>query len=427
MARICLLTPGHLSTNPRLVKEADALAGAGHDVTVIAADFALWAREADKSFAVRSWRVARTLRFGPHATLSARIIQFLRLRGARVMLALGVGPQAVVRAAWHPITPDLVSAAKGIEADLYVAHYPAALPAAAIAARRHGAICAFDAEDFHLGDFPEGAAHELERRMIRVIEAHYLPKCAYVTAASPGIADAYVEAYGIVRPTVVLNVFPLAYAPAAATARGSAKPGPSIYWFSQTIGPDRGLECAVRAIGQARSQPHLYLRGMPAVGYLDRLHDLAVQEGVLDRLHVLPPAAPSAMELLASNYDLGLVGETGHTLNRRIALTNKQFTYLVAGIPVVMSDIPAHRAFATEAGAAARLYPVDDWANLAVAFDSLLCDAHALAVARATAWRLGRERFNWDLEKASLLERIAGICSAPGRTNAPRGGQQTWR
>jgi hypothetical protein len=149
-------------------------------------------------------------------------------------------------------------------------------------------------------------------------------------------------------------------------------------------------------------------------GYFDHLHGIALEADVSDRLHVLPPAAPSEMERLAANYDLGLVGETGHTPNRRIALTNKQFTYLLAGVPAVMSDTPAHRAFAAEAGAAACLYRVDDAENLAVALDSLLCDADALAMARATAWRLGRERFNWDIEKAALLDRIASNCSEPG-------------
>ena len=35
MARICLISPGHLTSNPRLVKEADALTEAGHVVVVI--------------------------------------------------------------------------------------------------------------------------------------------------------------------------------------------------------------------------------------------------------------------------------------------------------------------------------------------------------------------------------------------------------
>ena len=101
------------------------------------------------------------------------------------------------------------AAAKRVPADLYIAHYPAALPAAAIAARRHGALYAFDAEDFHLGDWPEGpGASSSKRRLIRAIEGRYLPGCAYVTAASPGIADAYAEAYGIARPTVAAECLP---------------------------------------------------------------------------------------------------------------------------------------------------------------------------------------------------------------------------
>ena len=34
MARIAIVTSGHLSTSPRVVREADALAAAGHDVAV---------------------------------------------------------------------------------------------------------------------------------------------------------------------------------------------------------------------------------------------------------------------------------------------------------------------------------------------------------------------------------------------------------
>ena len=33
---VCIVSPGHLASNPRVVKEADALHGAGYRVTVIA-------------------------------------------------------------------------------------------------------------------------------------------------------------------------------------------------------------------------------------------------------------------------------------------------------------------------------------------------------------------------------------------------------
>ena len=36
MARICIVTPGQLGSNPRVAKEADALTAAGHQVHVVA-------------------------------------------------------------------------------------------------------------------------------------------------------------------------------------------------------------------------------------------------------------------------------------------------------------------------------------------------------------------------------------------------------
>lgn len=404
---VCLITPGHLSTNPRLVKEADALASAGYRVGVIAADYAGWARVADAEFTSRPWRLEARLRFGPGARFGERVVQVGRQRLARALFGAGVRVPAVVTAAWHAIGPDLARAARAVSADLYIAHYPAALPAAAAAAQARGARYAFDAEDFHLGDPPEGVSNDAIRAMTRAIESRYLPGCAYISAASPGIAEAYAEAYGVSLPTVIRNVFPLAHAPAGPSPRGTARPGPSLYWFSQTIGMDRGLECAVQAIGLARTQPHLYLRGQLQPGFGERLEVLAASAGAAGRVHLLPPASPSEMERLAAAYDIGLVGETGGTRNHQIALANKLFSYALAGVPAVISDIPAHVDYAREAGLAARLYPVDDAKALAAALDALLGgDGQALTKAREHAFALGQQKLNWDLEQAVLLRLV---------------------
>jgi glycosyltransferase involved in cell wall biosynthesis len=403
---VCEITPGHLSTNPRLVKEADALQAAGFDVSVVAADYLDWAREADLEFGSRGWRVASTVRFGPLAPLPLRMRQKLLQGASRAIVKAGFSQQRVIDTAWHPVTPELIRAASATKADLYIAHYPAALPAAALAARKHGTLYAFDAEDYHLGDPPEDSTYDFERAMIRAIEGQYLPGAAYVTAASPGIAEAYAKTYGIDRPTVVLNVFPAADGPAFPSTCGTAKPSPSLYWFSQTIGPDRGLECAVEAIARARSAPHLYLRGLAAPGFDDRLKDLARQSGIEDRLHILPIARPAEMTRLAAAYDLGLVSETGYTPNRRIALTNKQFTYLLAGVPAVASDLPAHRRLARGLDSAVLLYSTGNASSLSEVLDGLLLNPARLAAARAAAFELGQKRFNWENESRIFVNLV---------------------
>jgi glycosyltransferase involved in cell wall biosynthesis len=407
---ICIVSALHPSTNPRVVKDADTLSAAGYSVALIAPDFSLWARDADKEFVDRPWKIVERPQFGPHAEAGVRIAERARRFVAGVAVrALRIEWPAVVRAAVHPIAPGLLRAAMRHPARLYLAHLVAALPAAAIAAEHHGALYAFDAEDFHPGDLPNTPEHATANRLIRLIEERYLPGCAYMTAAAPGIADAYAQAYGIRRPTVVLNAFPRSRAPSTFTPRGSVSPGPSIYWYSQTIGGDRGLQCAVRALAISRARPHLYLRGHPPAGIIEELEGIAAECGVTGHVHFLPMAPPNTMEALASAYDIGLCGETGHTHNRRIALTNKQFTYLLAGVPVLMSDIPAHRDFHRDARGATVLYSTDDPHSLAEAIDYTLASAETLAAMRKSAWQLGQSRFNAEMEAVHLRQVVDGV------------------
>ena len=407
MQRICLISPGHLSTNPRLVKEAEALSSAGYIVEVISARYTLWGIKEDPSCISASWRWVTALPFGPLAPWLVRMRHVAVIRLAKWAWRLGFRNQAVATAAWHPLCGDLIKQARAILADLYIAHYPAALPAAALAAQHHRALYAFDAEDFHLGDPPDHPRYNEQRALTRAIESRWLPGCAFITAASVGIAEAYASTYGLPMPTVVRNVFPLAQAPPGPTPCGSVRPGPTLYWFSQTIGPDRGLECAVHALALAGCRPHLHLRGFINRAYRQQLEALARQLGVEQHLHFHAPAPPEQMESLASAYDVGLVAETGCTPNRRIALTNKLFTYALAGIPMLLSDIPAHRAVMAEARDAAQLFNQADPASLAAALDRWLDAPPALrAGARAAAYRIAQETWNWDRERVRLIHQV---------------------
>jgi glycosyltransferase involved in cell wall biosynthesis len=410
--RICLVTPGHLSTNPRLVKEADALVAAGHDVSIVSARFIPWADAADDEFANRPWRM-RNVAFGPMAGRARHVVQGLRRRICLLAYKFfGLCPGL----AFHPVVPALTRAARATKADLYIAHNLAALPAAYRAAKKHGAKLGFDAEDFHSGELNDTPENALRIRLTREIERRYLPRCDYLTAASPGIAKAYADAYGVQVPTVILNVFPKAEAPAAPTPRGSAQPSPSLYWFSQTIGPDRGLEALVKAIAHSRSRPTLFLRGNPSPGYQQQLVALAEQHGVGDRLRFLPPAPPSELVRLAAEYDIGIASEPGHTQNNALALSNKLFTYMLAGIPTLASATTAQAEFATGMAGVVFVYPQQDTQSFATKMDELLLFPHALENARQAAWQWGQQHYNWDLEQRRFLHVIESAFDQPGPT-----------
>ena len=71
-ARICVVTAGHVSTTPRMLKAADALHGAGYQVRVVSANHTPWATETDRVvMATRRlvWRVV------DYSRTSARAVQ----------------------------------------------------------------------------------------------------------------------------------------------------------------------------------------------------------------------------------------------------------------------------------------------------------------------------------------------------------------
>lgn len=406
--RICIITPGQLGSNPRVVKEADVLCGAGHVVTVVCTRVAAFVEPRDQAVISAAHFTVRRLSFDrPTAWRFARLRQMAARALCRMGLARKCGDVAL-----HAMVPKLQRAGQAIAADLYIAHYPAALPAAARAAKRHGALFAFDAEDFHLGDLPDLPEHRFEKELIRRIESRYLPAAAFITAASPMIAEAYAATYDVAQPVTVLNVFPRTNGPARPSASGTQRPSPTLYWFSQVIGPGRGLETALRALPLARTSFHLHLRGTLAVGYAHTLRELADALGVTDRLHLHQPIAPDALERDAVRFDLGYAGDLAETVNRSIALTNKLFSYLTSGLPVLVSDIPAHRELAPQLGQAGELFVSGDPTSLAAAIDRCLANPEALAARRRHAWSLGQNQFAWELEAAKIVNLVQSCAAA---------------
>ena len=49
MKKICLVSPGHVASNPRLVKEANSLLQAGYEVRVVAGDMVPFVRPLDNA------------------------------------------------------------------------------------------------------------------------------------------------------------------------------------------------------------------------------------------------------------------------------------------------------------------------------------------------------------------------------------------
>lgn len=401
--RICLVSPGNVASNPRLVKEADALHAAGYQVRVVAGNYMAPARPLDRtilSTAPWAWEQVGLAGWTSRVDYGLRT---LGQRGVRQLYRWFGGNLTLAAWAYHRLWDRFAAAAAKEPADLYIAHNLPALPAVAKAARQHQAKFGFDAEDFHTGELLPTPDNALEIALRDRLERTLLPHCAHLTAASPDIAQAYWQRYGV-KPEPILNVFPLAQAPTAQPE--PCNPFPSLYWFSQTIGPGRGLEAVITAMGRMKTPVVLSLRGRPASGYAEFLAAFARTHGVGERLRLLPSAPPEQMVALAAEHDLGLALELNEPHHRALCLTNKIFTYLLAGLPMLMSRTPAQESLATELGAAVRVVDLNEPEAIAERLDALLSNPTQLKIARTKAWQLGQERYNWDVEKTRFLQSV---------------------
>ncbi|MEX1055509.1 MAG: glycosyltransferase, partial [Rhodothermales bacterium] len=75
----------------------------------------------------------------------------------------------------------------------------------------------------------------------------------------------------------------------------------------------------------------------------DLLAALARGLGIRDRIRFIEPVPPDELLSYTASADIGVTLLEDVCLNHRFALPNKLFEYLVAGIPVVASDIPEVR------------------------------------------------------------------------------------
>lgn len=403
---ITVVTSGHLSTCPRMVKAADAFAAEGYVVRVVSTRFVGWATAADAALrASRDWRwtVVDYSRGGGNGL---RIRSGIRMRAAgKVVDALGARtPAAIAARAYARVHTELVEAVAENPGDLIYAGTGTALAAAAEAARRTRTPYALDLEDFHSGE--HGDVDPRRDALAGAIERSVLGGARFLTTSSVPIQGAYRERYGV-APTVVHNVVPLP-PPPPSRAREAAEPL-RLYWFSQTIGRQRGLEHVVRAAGLLGARCELHLRGCEAPGYLAALTELQRLTSPLLTIVHHPPAPPDDMIALCYGYDVGLATEEATAPNRVMAASNKIFTYLAAGLPVAGSDTPGQRSIAQREPHAIRLFVPDDAGALAAILRCWSTDGPALETARRSAWNAAVRRWHWDhAEERGALVGLVG-------------------
>lgn len=392
-AKIVIVTIGQPSTNPRMMKEVEALLKEGYQVKVFYGYWASWAVMADQAILARFPGVFQMVGGDPVKGKWDYFLSRVIHKGARV---LGKYFPGLCRYAINRVCFFLERAVIREQADLFIGHNLGTLPVVVKAARKWNTRCGFDAEDYHRGQFVQLSGDDY--RCTLQIEEKFMPACDHLTAASPLIAAAYEALLPGKKITVVNNVFSIVSL--QGRRQSTARPL-RLFWFSQSLGPNRGLEVIIEALNLLSGYDIRFdLVGDCPENYRLQLTGMAKKPGML---HFLPPVKPDELFGIGAAYDIGLAAEVPFEENRDLCLTNKIFTYLLAGNCILASDTKAQKRFMEENPGIGWLYRYDDPGDLADRITTAYNDPEGLQQCRDRCLALAASRFNWETEKKIFL------------------------
>lgn len=405
MARICIATGSHLCRNPRVVKEASALSEAGHEVTVLGPAFTGGRMRQDEQI-LRSvgWQRVVTVDLRPFQTATWQRFWWRGLRR--------LATEACYRFGWetpHALGYGLgrtLKLARRAKADLYIGHQEIGAWVA-VQLLQEGRCAGADLEDWYARDLLPEAQAGRPLDVLESCEATLLKHGDHVTTTSGALASALSSAYGAPEPSVVYNASPWAEREGLDGQCCDRADGerPSLHWFSQTIGPGRGLDTLCRALRAVNPPIDLHLRGHVSPDMERHVRGLfPSHRGHRLWLHGLVP--PGELMSRIVEHDIGLALEPSEPPNKDSTVSNKILQYLLAGLAVVATPTAGQREVAAAAPGAVHLCEHSDAAGLAEQIQALVQSPERLRRAKEAALEAARDKFCWEKQRPVLLDSV---------------------
>lgn len=408
--RVCCITACHLIDNPRLFREADALNDAGHQVRVISVRMEPSKSVQEAKFMEgRSWE-HRTINIEKTGgSWSNWFVTGVRKKLAKKIWNLGLRGDGLAGMAYTRVYSEIIKEILSKPADLIIAHTQLALAPAFFAAKRSGCRWGFDCEDVLSEEYGEGIQDLNHKSLVQYVEKRFIPKADYVTVASKCYSDWLRENLNRTDAVLIQNVPSISGLSKLPTGFPAGRNYISLYWFSQTIGPLRGIEDVLRAIAHIKVPVKLHLRGQILPDFeedlLKLIKELRIENKVFFHDRILPGELPKAAQV----HDVGLALMQPCCLNHELAVPNKIFAYMMAGLAVIATETKGHRSVFENAEGIGFLYEPGNFLELAEKIERFAVDPEKLLNCRKRSLELAEQVFNWEIEQKKLIDLVQRV------------------
>jgi len=308
-------------------------------------------------------------------------------------------------------------------ADIYHATELNALPACCIAAALRWKPLVYEAYELHI-PYPETSIAFWRRcgKLIMRLLAIILPRCAGVIATTPLYAEEMKKNFHLNEVTLVRNIPPYTIVEKKDLLRHHLGLGPEarIALYQGRLQRNRGIDKVIRAAAFLEPNNFIVIIGHGPDKVLQaQLKDLIVSEGVADRVIIIPPI-PVYEDLLdwTASADLGLILYTpSYSLAVKLILPNKLFEYIMAGVPVLATQLDAVEEV-IERYNVGRIVQSIEPRDIGAAINSILADSDTLASMSRNAFEAAKCDLHWEKEGVQvvrLYKSIAAKLKAEGR------------
>jgi glycosyltransferase involved in cell wall biosynthesis len=267
------------------------------------------------------------------------------------------------------------------------------LPAGWLIARSLGARLVYDAHELYTAQ--ESDPPRVHKAVVAFLEGIFARGGhAVVTVSEPIASELKRRLRLVTTPFVVLNCPPLS---ASASPPSPAFPLRVVY--QGAVGHGRSVEDILHAAAETKGVAvSLRIVGIDH----DRLRRDVSARGLDKTVTVLDPVGADALVDSLSAFDVGIVVTRRLTLNDELALPNKLFEYMMAGLGVVASRLAGVSGIVESEGVGL-LFDPGSPSSLAACLSSLAQRPAEVQAMKTRARLAAVERFNADAQRSELL------------------------
>ena len=247
------------------------------------------------------------------------------------------------------------------------------------------------------------------------LERGYINRADGVAGISPEQIEQLRETYGLqAAPTLVLNAPPTAdIDKAGPDIRSDLAVDGHILTYHGNIPLERGLGTLIEALQFLDDDVFVAILAPPNKPMIERIKTRAAEMDLTTRVHVLDYVAAHQLPHYLSTADVSVIPYL-RTGNNDIALPNKLFESVQAGLPVVVSNMRSLSRVVSESGIG-EVFKEDSPEDLAAKVREVLAKPETY---RARITSDLRDQFNWDTQArriVALYSQLLGIEAPPVR------------